>query len=416
VRALFILVAFQSSRFHRRDARLWVFGDQHSFEGNSHYLFLWVAHHQTEIEAVWITADPSVADEIMRAGLRAEVSGTPSARRVLQRAGVYIYNSRVGAIGATASNGALLVNLWHGSGLKKIASHNERNVLHDLRTKGRSKGWRAKYAAIRQATRAVFVSTSPAIAARFSEAYDVPLADCPIVGTPRLDGTVDERMRAWSKAFGNYSEFETARNNNREIYVYMPTFREGQRDFLAEALPDPDQLSAVLQARSAVMFLKLHPKDKLRQALLHSDWGGSNGRILPWPGNAIFYNVLHEIDCLVTDYSSVMFDFIATRSAGLLLYPFDMGRYVDERGFYFPYDESVAGQRVDTFADLCDAIATGRALTEIGPSRLARVRKRVWEGSKLPASEAVCDEIRRRAGLSELQEERRVARVSVLPA
>jgi CDP-glycerol glycerophosphotransferase (TagB/SpsB family) len=415
-RATFTLAAFYSSKFQRRDPRLWVFGSKRGFDGNSHYLFLWVAHNEPEIEAVWITADPSIADEIRSAGLKSEVRGTPSARRVLRRAGVYIYNSKVSDVGATESNGALLVNLWHGSGLKNIASHNKTNILYDLRNKGRLNGLRAKLVRIEQSARAVFISTSHDIAVRFSEAYGAPLTNCPIVGTPRLDASINKQLRAWSKQFGTYAEFEVARKNNREMYVYMPTVRSGDREFLKEALPDPERLSAVLRARSAVMFLKLHPRDEARHRMADSSWAGFDERILPWPRDAIFYNVMHEIDCLITDYSSVMFDFIAIKSAGLLLYPFDIDRYVDERGFYFPYAESVAGHRANKFSELCDAIASGRAIAEIDPCKLAKVRARVWDGSKLPASPDVTDEIKRRAGLRGRKERQHISRASGLSA
>jgi len=404
VRAAFKLAAFYRAGLSQRDPRLWVFGDKHSFGGNSHYLFLWVTHHEPEIEAVWITTDQSLADRITRAGLRAEVRGTPEAKRLLRRAGVFIFNNRVTDIGAAASNGALLVNLWHGSGLKTIGSHNKRNVLYHLRAKGRLNGLRAKYERIDQPSRAVFVSTSPAIAVRFSEAHDAPLSQCPICGTPRLDGTVDRQMRGWSRQFGSYGEFENARKANREIYVYMPTFRMKHRQFLGEAFPDPERLSDILRERSAIMFVKLHPQDESRHSMLEWERKGDR-RILPWPRDLAFYNVIDQIDCLITDYSSVMFDFIAVKSAGVVLYPFDIDRYVDEKGFYFPYEESVVGHRVDTFSDLCEAIASGQALAEIEPRQLAKVRTRVWEGSKLPASPHVTAEIKRRVGLSSPEEE-----------
>jgi CDP-glycerol glycerophosphotransferase (TagB/SpsB family) len=157
------------------------------------------------------------------------------------------------------------------------------------------------------------------------------------------------------------------------------------------------------------MFLKLHPRDEARHRRLGQPWSGYNERILQWPRDALFYNVMNEVDCVITDYSSVMFDFIAIKSSGLVLYPFDMDRYVDERGFYFPYEENAASHRADTFPELCRAIASGRALSEIEPAQLARLRARVWRGSKLPASAHVTKEIEIRAGLRKADEELPIA-------
>ncbi|MGL6024324.1 MAG: CDP-glycerol glycerophosphotransferase family protein, partial [Cetobacterium sp.] len=48
-------------------------------------------------------------------------------------------------------------------------------------------------------------------------------------------------------------------------------------------------------------------------------------------------------DILITDYSSVFFDFAILKKP-MIFYPYDFEKYRDDdRGFYFPYEETVPG-------------------------------------------------------------------------
>ena len=61
-------------------------------------------------------------------------------------------------------------------------------------------------------------------------------------------------------------------------------------------------------------------------------------------------------DLLITDYSSVMFEFILTRKP-IVLYAFDLESYMDKcRDLYFPYGEIAIGEQAKTFNELCSAL------------------------------------------------------------
>jgi CDP-glycerol glycerophosphotransferase len=67
-------------------------------------------------------------------------------------------------------------------------------------------------------------------------------------------------------------------------------------------------------------------------------------------------------DVLVTDYSSVMFDYTVTGKPILFLAP-DLERYRSERGFYFDYEAEVPGPILNTDAQLLTALENLDALT-----------------------------------------------------
>ena len=60
-------------------------------------------------------------------------------------------------------------------------------------------------------------------------------------------------------------------------------------------------------------------------------------------------------DVLLTDYSSVMFDFAVTGKPILFLAP-DLARYRAERGFYFDYEAEVPGPILKTDSEVIDAL------------------------------------------------------------
>jgi CDP-glycerol glycerophosphotransferase len=61
-------------------------------------------------------------------------------------------------------------------------------------------------------------------------------------------------------------------------------------------------------------------------------------------------------DVLVTDYSSLLFDFASTRRP-MLFFTYDLADYRDRlRGFYFDFEAEAPGPLVETSDDLIDAI------------------------------------------------------------
>lgn len=124
--------------------------------------------------------------------------------------------------------------------------------------------------------------------------------------------------------------------NDKKIVVYMPTWRgrviqvndKGQSVELQKILEDidnrlPDEYE---------IWAKLH---RLNQNEL--DYSMFS-HIKPFPKGYDTYDVLNVADILVTDYSSVMFDFLSTRKK-IILYCYDKVDYVENRGCYFDIDE-----------------------------------------------------------------------------
>ncbi len=122
-----------------------------------------------------------------------------------------------------------------------------------------------------------------------------------------------------------------------EVYAYLPTWRgivgkvtsKQQNERLYRYLEELDTKLADNQR----VYVKLHPvsvKDMDLSALK---------KVVPFPAEKYdTYEFLNATDGLITDYSSIFFDYAVTRKK-IILFAYDKEEYIADRGFYFSMDE-----------------------------------------------------------------------------
>ncbi len=123
---------------------------------------------------------------------------------------------------------------------------------------------------------------------------------------------------------------------DKEVLVYMPTWREFADD--KEALRNKEILNKNLRdfehelKDNQVMYVNLHPLDA--SSVDYSSFT----KIKKFESGYETYQFLNIADTLITDYSSVFFDFAITKRR-ILLYCYDKENYLKTRGMYFDYNE-----------------------------------------------------------------------------
>lgn len=126
---------------------------------------------------------------------------------------------------------------------------------------------------------------------------------------------------------------------DKRVYAYMPTWR-GTMSKVGVAKNDAYllyylcELDKVLND-SEIMFVNLHPIAMHAKNTVTID---ELKHIRFFPSEYETYDFLNTADVLVTDYSSVFFDFACTRKK-IVLFPYDKDEYLKDRGMYFPMDE-----------------------------------------------------------------------------
>ncbi|WP_442811971.1 CDP-glycerol glycerophosphotransferase family protein [Streptomyces sp. NBC_01803] len=139
----------------------------------------------------------------------------------------------------------------------------------------------------------------------------------------------------------------------RKVVLYAPTWRDDQRHTASKFKLDLQvDLTAAREALSDdhVFLFRKHPK------ILDAIPGAGQGFVYDvssYPDIAELYLIA---DVLITDYSSVLFDY-AHSGRPMLFFTYDLEHYRDTlRGFYFDFTEKAPGPLIKTSADLVDAI------------------------------------------------------------
>lgn len=389
MRALLVLlqrvVLFPLSFLVPRTPGHWVFGaPQDGFSGNPKYLFLWMSEHRPDVRCTWVTGSTTTRDLLRRRGYRCELRWSLPGVQAAATAQYHVVANDGSDTNFAVIGGARVLNLWHGVGIK--------NVLRGARVGANarlyaSSRWRPDVylRSVHRFRRPDLVlATSPVMAAHFARCFDVPLERCPVLGYPRLDPFVDEQFRRLCLSFGDYDALREL-CAGRTTYLYTPTLRDDDADLLGQAVPDVAALSAALRPTNGVLLLKLHPFSaaSIAEAVAGYD------NIVVWPQELDLYPVLADMDCLITDYSSLLYDYVAFADSGVVIYAFDYGRYVaQDRDLAFPFEDNIVGRRADSFDQLCEVLSSGEALAALPADRLGEIRMRFWGSTTSPASPA----------------------------
>ena len=353
-------------------------GNGDRFTDNARYLFL--AALARGLDVVWITGRREVCDEVRAAGGRAALRWSPRGVATAARAGWFVYGSYLSDVNFWLSRGATALNLWHGIPLKAIE--------FDITTKPLAAVYHSpKWSPVRLAfidrfrTPDYLVSTSPFVTERcFASAFRISEKRCLEVGYPRTDHLFlpDARERALAAAgISDRTPAPTA------VVGYFPTWRDDGRDFLADAGFSFDAFNEALAATGRLLLFKAHPNfGDIVPA------GAQWSNIVVLDPRVDLNLVLAACDVLVTDYSSVAFDFLLLDRPIVYFLP-DHEQYRRRRNLYFSLDDIVVGPMVTDPEELY-ALAARHPL-EAADARADSLRQKVWGGYRGDAASRLVD-------------------------
>ncbi|MEC0106175.1 CDP-glycerol glycerophosphotransferase family protein [Paenibacillus taichungensis] len=141
----------------------------------------------------------------------------------------------------------------------------------------------------------------------------------------------------------------------KKVYVYMPTWRGSTINSLT-IKKYQDEVEALLDkldksmSGDKILFVKLH------QLVMRKIKINKYDNIKPFHPQYETYEFLNMADCLITDYSSVFFDFANTKKE-IILFMYDYEEYLRERGLYLNINE-LPFTKIYNLNDLVDHINT----------------------------------------------------------
>lgn len=147
-------------------------------------------------------------------------------------------------------------------------------------------------------------------------------------GYPRNTAFFDDTMKNEIKEKYNLQ--------NKQVIAYMPTWRgtlSGQNSNIQEM--NLEYIFEEMEDRlkeNQIFFVNLHPIEKASVDF------SKYKKVKPFPAEYETYEFLNVADVLVTDYSSVFFDFLNTGKK-VILYAYDKESYLADRGLYMKLEE-----------------------------------------------------------------------------
>ncbi len=301
------------------------------------------------LDLAWVVDDPGV---VVPAGTRPVVRRSQGWYDLLANAHGYVANAGA-PYWFEKRPGQLHLQTWHGTPVKRIGED---------RGPGDFATWRHRRRMAAQAARwDAMISPSPECSEIFRSAfgYRGPLWE---VGYPRNDVLLAPEAGRLRDAVRRRLGLRPA----DRVVLYAPTWRShlGQRDSKPVFL-DVDEL--LRSCPDVVVLVRGH-----YTATTESDAFPDHDRVHDVTRYPDIADLYLAADVLVTDYSSVMFDFVLTDRPIVLLTP-DLERYREvERGFYFDLEEHAPGPLTRSTAGVVEALSRPDA---DGPRR-ARFRAR----------------------------------------
>ncbi|MFD1214154.1 CDP-glycerol glycerophosphotransferase family protein, partial [Arthrobacter sp. GCM10027362] len=235
------------------------------------------------------------------------------------------------------------IQTWHGTPLKRM--------LHDLdQIHGRDEDYLQR---VDQAVRqwSTLLSPSPYATRAFRSAFNYrgPVLE---EGYPRNDVLAQGR----NTRAGSVIRERLGIPPDKRVVLYAPTFRDDQPAGIGRfGFKLPLDLEAFGRRFGAdtVLLLRMHVLVAGQLEIPES----AGGCVRDVSGYPEIQELLLASDVLVTDYSSVLFDFAILRRP-IIFYAYDLAHYRDTlRGFYLDYGPELPGPVVETQDELFGAVA-----------------------------------------------------------
>lgn len=148
---------------------------------------------------------------------------------------------------------------------------------------------------------------------------------------------------------------------DKTVYAYMPTWR-GTSNHSVDVLEYAAQVKKIMQQLDSglkddqVLYVNFHP---ILHGAVQLD---AYQHILPFPTEVSNYEFLNCADALITDYSSVFFDFSLTKKP-IILFMYDYDTYLADRGLYMDV-RSLPFRQIYETDELVECLRSGACLQD----------------------------------------------------
>ena len=349
------LPVYLLSTFSIRSKKIMVFGEWHghNYCDNTKYFFEYVSSNHAEQTAIWITKNKNVKNIITEKGYKCEYAYSLKGFYYCFRAKYAFVTHDSADINQYLLGKCKLVNLTHGTPLKKLGNDakyarlGKFTYIYDRYLK--------KITPSKKKFDYIFCADEKA-KNRFESSYSYPV-NIYAYGYPRWSGLNNS----------NHSKLKDKAVKYRKVISYLPTLRFNNHKQL-----DPfsfngfKEFCKYIESNNYLLIIRPHPI----MIFLNDKVSSDNIVFATSPEIRDVNEVLNITDILISDYSSVIYDFEKTGKPIVLLAP-DAETYInDDVGVYGNYYEDFEWPIINDWFSAIDCIEVD-AINEVNEAKLS---------------------------------------------
>ena len=319
--------------FGRIDDKLVYFqtfsGRGYSDSPKAMYEYMLKAPEYRDYRFVWSFKEPEKFEFLRNDRTDIVKFRTRADNKALRRAKYWISNYRM-LDHQHPRKGQVYVQCWHGTPLKRLgydleSSDNSMNSMQEIREKYRTDAKKFSY----------LISPSPFTTEKFASAWN-------LVKTNQTHKIIEEGYPRNDRLINTTDEERTEIRRNlgvddKKVILYAPTWRDNQHTsgegYTYKTEVDFDKLKRELGDEYVILF-------RAHYLVANSfDFDRYAGFVRDVSSYSDINELYIAADILITDYSSVFFDYANLRKP-MIFYMYDLEQYANElRGFYISLDE-----------------------------------------------------------------------------
>lgn len=406
---LLLLPVYWFSFLFPRSKNIWLFGSTFGrrFADNPRYFYLYVSQMAKKndmqdnpcmidgnpIRPIWISRNKEIVEFLNDKGYESYYKHSLKGIWYCLRGKVYCFDNYSKDISFWLSGGAVKFNMWHGIPLKKIQADNIFDkVRHPESAWEKFKTFPRRLSDEKPSH--YVLTTSEFMKPIFSSAFQTKKVST--IGYPRIDGFAFEEIRniftqTEQNALDKIKAAMHQSADSKMIY-YMPTFRDSETSFFD--VIDLQEFNNFLKVNHYVFCTKLHPKSKLRARFETIE----SENIIIIDADTDPYVFIPVSDMLVTDYSSIYFDYLFANKP-IVFFDYDLEQYLkDSREMYFDYEEYTPGVKASTQEEFQQAIQSVLE-DDMYATHRKELQEQIYDESKQAISSNLMNEIKGILGL-----------------
>lgn len=315
------------------------------FIDNVKYFFIHCVQHRPELQCFFLSFDQKEASQLKKQGLPSLWINDTDTLALMTKASLVISDDfswktqdQLWALLGEATS----IQLWHGIPLKAIG-------FPEINSSVNMNPEKAEHLSFAYSGYDAVLSTSPYFTeTAFGRAFKAK--NFLEMGYPRND-VLMRRPGKFDMINADrelYAEMVKFRKQGGKVVFFMPTFRDLGGGPFEDGAIDLGKLSLFCQQNNILFVCKFHPYLSIAQVQMPPN-------IVLMNPKSDAYPLLSLCDALLTDYSSIYFDFLLLERP-IIFYPYDFEDYVNKnRELLYDYDEMTPGKKVRKEDDLYTA-------------------------------------------------------------